>query len=81
MLEWTVQPDGTFLFTCLQDSCVSLDLEVQTRGEPDSEPPSEEGCVWGDSVLITELGNYMTVAEIAVVGKNGGKRLLYHFYL
>ena len=81
MLEWTVQSDGTFLFTCLQDSCVSLEMEVQTRGVADSEPTTEEGCVSGDSVLITELGNYMNVAEIAVVGRNGGKRLLHHFYL
>ena len=87
MLQWTVQPGGTFLFTCFEDnlryedSCASLELEIQTSGET-SEPASEDGsCVSGNSVLITELGNTMTVAEIAVVGRNGGRRLLFHFYL
>ena len=79
-LEWTWQPDGTFLLSCLDEYCdeYPLEMEIQNKREPDSQPTSAEGCVLGDTVFIRSSGEFFDVEEIAVLGKNGGGISFFH---
>ena len=78
-LEWTWQPGGTFLLFCLVESCdeYPLEMEIQNKREPDSQPTSAEGCVLGDTVFIRSSNKFIYVDEIAVLGKNGEEIFLF----